>query len=142
MNEAEIKIGVLRQDIELIRGQKNMIFDPAADSYFKVSAQTLKIMSFMTGTVTVSEFIDKLEKNGVPAKKEDVSELYVFLKNNNLIVPEYGEVAARCKKEQEQKEKSRFLRFSAAYLFFRLPPWRPWPSRRAGSAAGSCSRPR
>ncbi|MBO5822384.1 MAG: hypothetical protein J6R86_05170, partial [Lentisphaeria bacterium] len=125
MNAAEIKIGVLRQDIELISGQENMIFDPVADSYFKVSAQALKIMSFMTEILPVSGFIDKLEKNGVSAKKEEVLELYLFLKTSNLIIPEYGEAAARCKREQEQKEKSRFLRFSAAYLFFRLPPWRP-----------------
>lgn len=125
MADAEIKTGILRHDLELISDSENIIYDPAADNYFKVSAKTLKMMSLLTDNVSVSELIANLAKIGISASKEEILNLYVFLKQNNLLIPEYGEIAAKRNKEQAVKDKTFLLRFSAAYLFFKLPPWRP-----------------
>ena len=116
----------LRRDLQLISGEAgSMIFDPAADAYYKVSGKSLKIIGFMTGNMTLEAFQEKVAANGVSATKEELLQVILFLRQNNLLAPGYGETALKREKMQSAKERSRFLRFSAAYLFFRLPPWRP-----------------
>ena len=38
--------GVLRADIELLRGEELLLFDPGSDAYFKVSQRTIQIISY------------------------------------------------------------------------------------------------
>jgi len=117
--------GVLRPDIELIGGKPALLFDPATDAYFKVSPETLKVVSFLTVSQPVEQFREALSKQGVALSKEELLQILGFLQQNNLLVPEYGVIGFKRKKQAEIKEKTLFLRFSAAYLFFRLPPIRP-----------------
>ena len=57
--------------------------------------------------------------------REELLSLLAFLQQNNLLTPEYGHIGIKREKQTELREKTLFLRFSAAYLFFKLPPWRP-----------------
>lgn len=115
----------LRRDLQLIPGEKKMIFDPAADAYYKVSGTVLKIIGFMTEKMTLQAFQQKLAANGISVTYEELLSIIAFLRQNNLSVPEYGETAVKINQKENIKERTWFLRFSAAYLFFRLPPLRP-----------------
>ncbi len=121
--------GVLRQDIELISPGKHgdffMLFDPQADAYYRITAQTMQILALLNRSYTEAELLQHTTSAGIDAAAEDILRLFSFLKQNNLTVPQYGEIIKKQHVQQEQKKKTTFLRLSAAYLFFRLPPWRP-----------------
>ena len=126
MQESVILTGVLRSDIKLLKQDgQSLLFDPGADSYFKISEKTLKVISFMTQKYPLPEFQKKLSDNGVLVTVEELLTVIEFLQQNNLLIPEYGEITAKQKQMEQQKERTRLLRFSSAYLFFRLPPWHP-----------------
>lgn len=125
----EIRTGTLRTDIELIRpgkhGRYPMLFDPQADSYYKINEETMTVISHLDKNYTADEFLEHLAGAGLHITREDLLSIIAFLNQNNLTEPEYGQVSAKRNKLQETKEKTTFLRLSSAYLFFRLPPWRP-----------------
>lgn len=118
-------VGILRPDLELIRSTPPLLFDRNSDSYFKIAPEMADIAAFMTKSMPLAQFMELLRRNGMVIPEENVINLLVFLKQNNLLVPEYGEIERKRSAVKTNKEKNRFLRFSAAYLFFRLPPWRP-----------------
>lgn len=117
--------GALRPDIELINGSPSLLFDPAADAYFKVSRETLMVVSYLTASLPLEQFREMLSKQGITISREQLAQILNFLQQNNLLIPEYGVIGIKRKKQAEIREKTLFLRFSAAYLFFRLPPIRP-----------------
>ena len=125
MEAQKTLIPPLRRDLQLIPGAKNMIFDPAADTYYKVSGTILKIIGVMTERTSFPDFQQKLAANGICVSDRELMSIIAFLRQNNLLVPEYGEITAKRKVMENIKERTWLLRFSAAYLFFRLPPWRP-----------------
>lgn len=126
MQNSAVTTGILRPDIKLLnREGQPLLFDPGADAYFKISTKILEIISYMTEKCSLTEFQKKLADNGILATEEELLEIIVFLQQNNLLTPEYGEITAKQKQLRRQKERTRLLRFSSAYLFFRLPPWRP-----------------
>ena len=125
MAAAKETTGVLRTDIELLRGDELMLFDPGADSYFKVSGKTVQIISFLTEDIPLENFLEKLSQNGISVTIDELSKILFFLRSNNLLIPRPGEVVRQQQKVQQFKEKNWLLNFSASYLFFRLPPWRP-----------------
>lgn len=117
--------GVLRRDVELVHGETPMLFDRQADTYFRIAPEALEIVAFLDESMPVARFLERLNRNGVAATREDVLRLLAFLGQNNLLAPEYGHIGVKREQQAEVKEKTAFLRFSAAYLFFKLPPWRP-----------------
>lgn len=125
MAAPEPMTGVLRTDIELIHGDPPMLFDRQSDSYYKIAPAMLDILAFLSESMPVSQFLDRLNRNGIPATQEELIRLLAFLQQNNLLAPEYGHIGAKRERQAEIREKTAFLRFSAAYLFFKLPPWRP-----------------
>ncbi len=117
--------GTLRPDIELIRGDVPLLFDRQADAYYKIAPEMLSVVALLTESVPVSAFLGKLERNGIEISRGELLMLLSFLQQNNLLAPEYGHIGIKREKQQQLREKTAFLRFSAAYLFFKLPPWRP-----------------
>lgn len=125
MAAAEPMTGMLRTDVELIRGGTPLLFDRQADAYYRIPPAMLNVAAFLTESMPVSQFLDKLRCNGISLERSELVKLLAFLRQNNLLAPEYGQIGVRRERRAEQREKTAFLRFSAAYLFFRLPPWRP-----------------
>ena len=125
MDAAKETTGVLRPDIELLRGDELLLFDPGADAYFKVSPKTVQIISLLTEDIPLDSFLEILSRNGISATGDELKKILLFLRSSNLLVPRPGEVLVRQKKARQFKEKNWLLSFSASYLFFRLPPWRP-----------------
>ena len=117
--------GVLRADIELLRGEELLLFDPGSDAYFKVSQRTIQIISYLTEDIPLDAFQEKLSSNGISVTLDELRKILIFLKQNNLLIPRQGEMLLQQKKLQHFKEKNWFLSISSSYLFFRLPPWRP-----------------
>lgn len=125
MDAVKETTGVLRADIELLRGDELLLFDPGADAYFKVSPGTVQIISFLTEDIPLDDFLEILSRNGISATRDELKKILFFLRSNHLLVPRQGEILLQKKRLQQLKEKNRLLSFSASYLFFRLPPWRP-----------------
>ncbi len=125
MNTPEPMTGTLRKDVELIGGDPPMLFDRQADAYFRIDPEVLPIIAFLGESMPAAQFVERLNRNGIAATKEDVLQLLSFLQQNNLLEPEYGHLGFKRERQAEIREKTAFLRFSSAYLFFRLPPWRP-----------------
>lgn len=117
--------GVLREDIQLLRGENLLLFDPAADSYYKISERTAEIISFFSEDLPLDSMLEKLRFNGILSNEAELLEICGFLRNNSLLIPRYGETTSRGEYLKKLKKKNSLLRLSSASLFFRLPPWRP-----------------
>ena len=125
MDHPEPLTGVFRSDIELIRGNPPLLFDRQADAYYKVTPELLDVAGYLTESIPLSQLREKLDRNGISIDRETLLKLLAFLQQNNLLAPEYGHIGIKREQQTALREKTAFLRFSAAYLFFRLPPWRP-----------------
>ncbi len=125
----QMMTGMLRHDIELIRpgehGDFAMLFDPASDAYYKISKRSLEIISRIDKNYPLWDFLNLLNNCGMQVTKDELLQLIAFLHQNNLIAPEYGQMEKKYAQYVKMKEDTLFLRFSAAYLFFKLPPIRP-----------------
>ncbi len=117
--------GVLRADVELIRNDPPLLFDRQADAYYKIAPAMLDILAFLTESEPIPQFLEKLDRNGIQVTQEELLQLLAFLQHNNLLAPEYGQIGVKRQRQAEMRGKTAFLRFSAAYLFSKLPPWRP-----------------
>ena len=125
MDLSKLTTGILRPDIELVRGENLMLFDPGADAYFKITPSMLKLIKHLTEDLPLPEFQKRLLDHGITVSMEELTETVIFLKQSNLTVPQYGETAIRQQQIKKLKEKNRFLYLCSSYMFFRLPPWRP-----------------
>lgn len=117
--------GILRSDIELLRGDKLLLFDPGSDSYYHITEKTAKIIAFMTENMPAEDFLELLQHNGININMRELQEIILFLRSNNLLVPDYGEIPSKQQKIKKHKKNTGLLRFSSTYLFFKLPPWHP-----------------
>ena len=126
-----IRTGVLRRDIELIppgkHGPYPMIFDPAAESYYKVSFSAYQMLKHCTRDRSIGEFCRHLSRAGFPADPEEVLLLKQFLIQNNLLIPDAEQFSAKLANHRKAKGKYVWLKFASAYLYFKLPPLHPQP---------------
>lgn len=124
-----MKTGTLRQDIELIRpgahGNYPMLFDPLSESYFRIDANTALMISKMDQNYELDRFIERLSNAGLTVTEAEVIELVNFLRQNNLLAPEYGEYEAKKRQMDQVRKDTLLLRIASAYMFFKLPPWHP-----------------
>ena len=125
METKPVKVGVLRKDIAVIRRDQLMFFDPQADAYFRVSEKAAEIAAYLNEPVELDEFCVKLSRAGIDVSREEVSALLLFLQQNNLLEPEYSQMSFKCRQLEDARKKSRYIRWGAAYMYFRLPPWHP-----------------
>ena len=125
MASLEHTTGVLRGDIRLLRGDSLLLFDPAADAYYKISERAANIISYFSEDLTYQAMLEKLHCNGIDITAEELHDICMFLAGNGLLIPRYGEVAARRERLAQQKKKTWLLRISSSYLFLKFPPWRP-----------------
>ncbi|MBR2906323.1 MAG: hypothetical protein IKC08_10535, partial [Lentisphaeria bacterium] len=125
MEQVKQTTGVLRGDIRLLHGESLLLFDPASDTYYKISEHTANIIAYFTEDMSFEAMLEKLHYNGMETTPEELHKICEFLRVNNLLVPRYGEIPLRRKMAEAVKKKTLFLRISSAYLFYRFPPWRP-----------------
>ena len=127
----QIRTGTLRRDIEIIppgrHGAYPMIFDPAAESYFKLSVPAWQMLSRYDRDMSVKEFGERLVRSGVPADPVEILTLKQFLQQNNLLTPDAETFAAQAAQRRENKGKHLWLKVASAYLYFKLPPLHPQP---------------
>lgn len=126
MAETGVGTGVIRRDIEVIRqDDRVMLFDRQADAYYRISEQTAEIIGYMTENLPLDEFREKLARTGIDVSAEDLFSLVSFLYQNNLLEPGWSTIVSKRSKLREMREKTRVMRWSAAYMYFKLPPWHP-----------------
>ena len=95
MEKKPLTTGVLREDIQLLRGENLLLFDPAADSYYKISERTADIISFFSEDLPLDSMLEKLRFNGILSNEAELLEICGFLRNNALLIPRYGETTSR-----------------------------------------------
>ena len=128
---SQIRTGTLRRDIEIIppgrHGAYPMIFDPAAESYYKLTVPAWKMLSRYGRDCTVLEMCRRLQRAGLPAEPEEVLILKQFLLQNNLLTPDADTFAQQADNRRNMKSKGLWLKVASAYLYFKLPPSHPQP---------------
>ncbi|MBR1952015.1 MAG: HlyD family efflux transporter periplasmic adaptor subunit [Lentisphaeria bacterium] len=128
---SQIRTGTLRRDIEIIppgrHGAYPMIFDPAAENYFKLSIPAWQMLSRYDRDMPVKEFGERLRRAGIPAEPVEILTLKQFLVQNNLLTPDADTFAALAAQKREAKNKHLWLKIASAYLYFKLPPLHPQP---------------
>ncbi len=124
--------GTLRQDIELFPGERSsdgdptwVIFDPVADTYFRISDENYRIVSALTGNQELDAFMQKLRNSGIAADQDSVLGVLNFLNNSNLMQAVYGSTEAKINKTRDFKRSMFWQRVMSSYLFLRLPLLRP-----------------
>lgn len=70
MTNPEPVTGVLRGDVELIRGNPPLLFDRQADAYYKVSPEMLDVIAYWNESLPISQFQEKLDRNGIAVDRE------------------------------------------------------------------------
>lgn len=125
----EIFTGELRKDLRIIRPEKDgdniMLFDPASESYFRISPTTALILGRMNKNCKLEEFEQKLTRAGIPFDHDELLGLISFLQQNNLTAFEVGTYEHKKKQIEAAKEQTWLLRLASVYMFFKLPPWHP-----------------
>lgn len=128
---SNLRTGTLRQDIEIIppgrHGAYPMIFDPATESYFKLTVPVWKMLKKYDRDCTVEEFGKRLKRAGIPAEQHEILQVRQFLAQNNLLTPDPEDFSIRMKAVKEAKNKHIWLKIASAYLYFKLPPLHPQP---------------
>ena len=104
-----------------------MIFDPAAENYFKLSIPAWRMLSRYDKDMSLKEFSDRLVRAGIPAEPGEILALKQFLMQNNLLTPDPDSFAAQAAQRSEAKGKHLWLKVASAYLYFKLPPLHPQP---------------
>ena len=104
-----------------------MIFDPAAENYFKLSVPAWQMLSRYDRDMSVKEFGERLRRSGIPAESVEILTLKQFLVQNNLLTPDAETFAAQAAQRREAKNKHLWLKVASAYLYFKLPPLHPQP---------------
>lgn len=121
--------GMIRSDIQFIppgeQGDHAMIFDPLAESYYKLSDRSCRILRLLDRNYPLDEFQARVNDAGIDADREELAEILNFMHTNGLMIPDYGVMNNRVEKYREMKEKTFFNRVMAMYLFFKLPPIHP-----------------
>lgn len=125
MGKPQKMTGILRGDIKLLRGENLLLFDPAADTYYKISERMAGIISYFSEDLSLDEMSEKLAQNGIFTASEELDHICSFLRSNGLLIPRCGEIEKRRVQLEEMKKKTFLLRLSSAYFFFKLPPLRP-----------------
>ena len=125
-------IGRLRSDIELFRGEQDIdgnptwvIFDPVADSYFKISDAKYRMLRVLSANMEIEQYLEKLQSVGIHTNKGEVLKLVKFLQDHNLFMPRYLQSEAQALKMREMKKKIFWHRLMSTYLFFRIPIVKP-----------------
>jgi len=125
-------IGRLRSDLELFRGEANLkgdptwvIFDPVADSYFKISDANYHMVRALSGNMEIEQYLEKLKSIGIHADKMEVMKLIKFLQSSNLFMPRYLQSEAQAARMREMKKKMFWQRLMSTYLFFKIPIVKP-----------------
>ncbi len=129
---ANISTGELRHDLQLISGEPDragkpvwMLFDPVADSYYRVSDDSRRIISMLDRSYPLDEFCRKLAENGCRISGSTVLETLNFLKQNNLLVPDPGSMEKQYAAQHQFKKKSMMSMIAGWFMFFRIPPLHP-----------------
>ncbi len=130
--EQKYYIGRLRSDIELFRGEPDIdnnptwvIFDPVADSYFKISEAKYQMLRVLSANMEIEQYLGKLKSVGIHADKMEVLKLIKFLEEHNLFMPRYLQSEAQTLKLREMKKKMFWQRLMSTYLFFKIPIVKP-----------------
>lgn len=125
-------IGRLRSDIELFRGEPDVdgeptwvIFDPVADSYFKISEAKYQMLRVLSANMEIEQYLEKLRSVGINAGKMEVLALIKFLQDHNLFMPRYLQSEAQALKMREMKKKMFWQQLMSTYLFFKIPIVKP-----------------
>ena len=118
--------GCLRPDIELIRGERPLLFDRQADAYYRIPSDALPVLAVLTESIPISAFLEKLKANGIQMERGDLIRLLTFLQMNNLLTPDYGVIDLKRRRLSVlNQQQNTLLKLSAAYIFFKLPPIHP-----------------
>lgn len=132
LQEKKIYVGGLRTDIEIFPGETDqqgaptwIIFDPVADTYFRVSEKYYRIISALSGTYELEQFIRKMQCSGLNVNKTDILKIIQFLNIGNLLLPTYGASADKAGKMRANKRKMLWHIILSTYLFFRIPLFKP-----------------
>ncbi|MDD5728003.1 MAG: HlyD family efflux transporter periplasmic adaptor subunit [Victivallales bacterium] len=124
--------GHLRSDLELFRGEPDIkgnptwvIFDPVADSYFKIDDAGYRMIQALSGNMEIEEYIRKLHAVGINADSPEVIKLIKFLQDSNLFVPRYLQTENRNQLKRAMKKKMFRHSLLSGYLFFKIPIAKP-----------------
>lgn len=118
--------GCLRPDIELIRGERPLLFDRQADAYYRIPSDAVPVLAVLTESIPISAFLEKLKANGIQMERGDLVRILTFLQMNNLLTPDYGVIDLKRRRLSVLREQQNtLLKLSAAYIFFKLPPLHP-----------------
>ncbi len=126
------RLGELRPDLELFRGDRNefgeatwVIFDPVADTYFRITDEDYRIIRLWTGNPELHAFVTKLANAGLRVPPERLLLLAAFMQQNGLLRPSYRTSEERGIKMRDFRKKMFWHMLLNYYLFFRIPLWSP-----------------
>jgi len=128
-------IGQLRKDLQIFRAEDNLlspdegswiVFDPTNGQYFRIFEIEYKIISGLCKEYTFEEYQNYLKNVlKIEITKEKLNEILFFLRNNGLLLPEFITTEKRLQKLKEIKKRAWFSNIMSAYIFFRIPIWKP-----------------
>jgi len=128
---SSLRTGTLRRDAELIppgrHGAYAMIFDPASETYYKLSVDAWKILARWDKDRSVGGMSLRLRRAGIPAEPGEILALRQFLLQNNLLTPDPEKFPLQLAERRKNRSKYLWLKLASMYLYFKLPPLHPQP---------------
>ncbi len=129
----KIEIPGLRQDIQFFpsdvrasHGQEWTIYDPLQHRYFRVNAQTRRLMSLWQGGMTADELIASAKSMlNLSIEEQDVAKLYNFLNEACLLQTHQQNNWRQLDQKAEAARKPLIGKLIRGHLFFRVPLIKP-----------------
>lgn len=126
----EQTVAVLRQDLTLYPAEANedgspawILHDPLANRHFHIGSNEIELLELMgRGGENVLDSVDPDKRESV---SEQLEELYLFLRQNNLTVADTSQRKWYLRQQILRHSSGVLAKLAKSYLFIRIPVWSP-----------------
>lgn len=134
MSEEVIKLGVLRDDLELIGGEtlsskpnKWIVHDPLRNTYTEIDEVAFEILCNWIPRGSITLLIGSLNDDGVDVTNDEILNFILLAESLDWFVCETKEELAGLRSRFVSNKKSLYHKILHGYLFFKIPIVHPEP---------------
>ncbi|HIJ28511.1 MAG TPA: HlyD family efflux transporter periplasmic adaptor subunit [Gammaproteobacteria bacterium] len=102
-----------------------MIYDPLRNRFFRIALDAFQVLQKWQGGIKAEELIGQLQQQRVEIDQEDLQQLVLFLRNNQLLQTAQTEEWQFLKKLSNAGSSHWLMWLVHHYLFIQIPLWKP-----------------
>lgn len=132
LEQQDKPLGVVREDLQILdaapteSGAKAwLLYDPLRNSYYHLQSTTVAILYAWQAGLAESEFLQKLQQQGVEIDSQQLTGFIRFLHGHQLLKVQGPEARQQLMQMGANKQRHWLTWLVHNYLFIKIPLWRP-----------------